>query len=123
MPRNNNLSVVYDKKIKTLSFLYHPWTVSRINMRVLITPGSIWKRSCIDMYIYMYMEFLRIFLCIDKHKRGLKIPKGELEAENPGEVMVLNATFNNISVIWWSSVLLVEETGVSGENYQPVASH
>jgi hypothetical protein len=26
-------------------------------------------------------------------------------------VMVFNATFNNISVIWWQSVLLVEETG------------
>ena len=31
-------------------------------------------------------------------------------------VMVLNATFNNISVISWRSVLLVEETGVPGEN-------
>ena len=30
--------------------------------------------------------------------------------------MMLNATFNNISVILWQSVLLVEETGVSGEN-------
>jgi len=29
--------------------------------------------------------------------------------------MVLNATFNNISVILWRSVLLVEETGVPGE--------
>jgi hypothetical protein len=29
--------------------------------------------------------------------------------------MVLNATFNNISVISWRSVLLVEETGVPGE--------
>ena len=28
---------------------------------------------------------------------------------------VLNATFNNISVISWRSVLLVEETGVLGE--------
>jgi hypothetical protein len=27
--------------------------------------------------------------------------------------MVLNATFNNISVISWWNVLLVEETGVS----------
>jgi hypothetical protein len=27
-------------------------------------------------------------------------------------VMVLNATFNNISAISWRSVLLVEETGV-----------
>ena len=37
--------------------------------------------------------------------------------------MVFNATFNNISVISWWSVLLVEETGVPGENHQPVASH
>jgi hypothetical protein len=29
--------------------------------------------------------------------------------------MVINATFNNISVISWRSVLLVEETGVPGE--------
>jgi hypothetical protein len=34
--------------------------------------------------------------------------------------MVFNATFNNISVISWQSVLLVEETG---ENYRHVASH
>ena len=30
-------------------------------------------------------------------------------------VMVLNTNFNNISVISWRSVLLVEETGGSGE--------
>jgi len=29
--------------------------------------------------------------------------------------MLFNATFNNISVILWRSVLLVEETGESGE--------
>ena len=39
------------------------------------------------------------------------------------KVMVFNATFNNISVISWRSVLLVEETGIPGENHQPVASH
>ena len=37
--------------------------------------------------------------------------------------MVLNPTFNNISVISWLSVLLVEETRVPGENHRPVASH
>ena len=37
--------------------------------------------------------------------------------------MVFNATFNNISVISWWSVLLVEETGVPGKNHRPVASH
>ena len=36
--------------------------------------------------------------------------------------MVLNA-FNNISVISWRSVLLVEETGVPGEKHWPDASH
>jgi hypothetical protein len=36
---------------------------------------------------------------------------------------VFNATFNNISVISWQSVLFVEETAVPGENHQPVASH
>jgi hypothetical protein len=34
--------------------------------------------------------------------------------------MVFNATFNNISVISWRSVLLVEETGGPGENHRPV---
>jgi hypothetical protein len=37
--------------------------------------------------------------------------------------MVFNATFNNISVISWWSVLLVEEIGVPVENHRPVASH
>jgi hypothetical protein len=39
-------------------------------------------------------------------------------------VMVfINATFNNILVISWQSVLLVKETGVPGENHWPAASH
>jgi len=37
--------------------------------------------------------------------------------------MVFNATFNNISVILWRSVLLVEETEEPGENHRPVTSH
>jgi hypothetical protein len=37
--------------------------------------------------------------------------------------MVFNATFTNFSIILWRSGLLVEETGVSGENHRPVASH
>ena len=37
--------------------------------------------------------------------------------------MELNATFINMSVISWQSVLLVEETGVPGETYWPAASH
>jgi len=35
-------------------------------------------------------------------------------------IMVFNAMFNNISVISWRLVLLVEETG---ENHRPITSH
>ena len=37
--------------------------------------------------------------------------------------MVLNATFNNISAIWWWSVLLVEETALPRGNHRRIASH
>jgi hypothetical protein len=37
--------------------------------------------------------------------------------------MLFNATINHISVISWRLVLLVDETGVPGENHRPVASH
>ena len=40
-----------------------------------------------------------------------------------GWFIVLNATFNNNSVIPWRSVLLVEETGGPAENHRPVTSH
>ena len=37
--------------------------------------------------------------------------------------MVFNATFNNISVISWLSILLVEETEVPRENHRPFTGH
>ena len=41
--------------------------------------------------------------------------------EQWGQFMVFNATFNNISVISWRSVLM-EDTGVPAENHRPVTS-
>jgi hypothetical protein len=38
-------------------------------------------------------------------------------------VMVFNASFNNILVISWRLVLLVDKTGVPGENNRIAASH
>jgi hypothetical protein len=38
-------------------------------------------------------------------------------------LMVFNATFNNISVISWPLVLMLEEIGGPGENHRSVASH
>jgi hypothetical protein len=37
--------------------------------------------------------------------------------------MVFNDTFNNISVVSWLYVLLVEKTGVDGEYHLTAASH
>jgi hypothetical protein len=48
--------------------------------------------------------------------------KGHLHVTH-NEFMVFTATFNNVTVISWQSVLLVEETGVPGENHRPAASH
>jgi hypothetical protein len=53
----------------------------------------------------------------------IKTLMDHFSAENCVCLMVFNATFNNISVISWQSVLLVEETGVPGENHRPAASH
>jgi hypothetical protein len=36
---------------------------------------------------------------------------------------VFSAIFNNISVIFWKLVLLVEKTRIPGENHIPAASH
>ena len=48
---------------------------------------------------------------------------GSNEIQNAEQHFYGLATFNNISVISYRSVLLVEETGVPGENHRPVASH
>ena len=59
-----------------------------------------------------------IFFCLlnNRVQRNFFVEgfKGELICVNMLRVfaMVFNATFNNISVISWRSVLLVEETGV-----------
>jgi hypothetical protein len=38
-------------------------------------------------------------------------------------LMMFKTSFNNMSFISWRSVLLVEETGVPGENHRPAAGH
>ena len=38
-----------------------------------------------------------------------------------GWFMIFNATFNNISIISWRSVLLEEKTRVPVENHRPVS--
>ena len=50
-------------------------------------------------------------ICCCKHSLIIPIMKGF-------RIMVFTATFNNISVIFWRSVLLVKEIGVTGTYYE-----
>jgi len=86
----------------------------------------VWGR-CIN-YIFCVLVLPVLIDC----KKCLRIPKmvvirsrelKEDKQHNGVRFIVLNATLNSISVISWWSVLLVEETGVPGENQRPVASH
>ena len=65
------------------------------------------------------------FTCmrIDVFSLTLNIGYLKTKLNNYWCVMVLNDTFNNISVISWWAALLVEETRVPEERHRPVSSH
>ena len=70
----------------------------------------------------------RIFNSPLEHENEcVKLPASKRQLESTNLLrfgfMVFNATFNNISVKSWRSVLLMEETGGPGENHQPAVSH
>jgi hypothetical protein len=52
-----------------------------------------------------------------------KLANGNCQGRLLLHLFVFDATFNNISVISWRSVLLVEETRGPRENHRPVESH
>ena len=70
--------------------------------------------------LFHYDSIITTILCLSKHgcQKFLRI-----KFKYWFRFMVFNATFINISVISWQAVLLVEETGVPGENHWPVASY
>jgi hypothetical protein len=53
-------------------------------------------------------------------KNQLHVLEYAIKIQNMVRVMVFNATFNNSSAISLRSALLLEETGVPGENHRPV---
>ena len=67
---------------------------------------------------------LHMHTCIDfQYMTEFTLTKHTCTASSGFGFIVLNATFNNITVISLQSALLVEETGVRGENHGPVARH
>jgi hypothetical protein len=86
--------------------LYVPTTSLLVNLWV---NGNNYICTCKNVYFYNLKRWCIFLQCIFLRFRV--------------SVMVFNATFNNISVISWRSVLLVEENGVRWENHRPAASH
>ena len=85
-----------------LYFLFWSLYFVSFNWRLLII--SLW-------YLQILLIIIVVFIRQDKQPSNF-------QCENSGvRVVVFNATFNNIAVIPWRSVLLVEETGVLVENH------
>jgi hypothetical protein len=63
-----------------------------------------------------------VFTLIDNFQYQHQFIDTENIAHQDKTFMVFNATFKNILVILWWSILLVEEIRVPGENHRPVAS-
>jgi hypothetical protein len=76
-----------------------------------------------------YKNYQRVNSSKDTHNTTIQSKYTKLTLANKIVFVCLfvgwcfNATFNNISVMSWRSVLLVEETGGLGENHRPVACH
>jgi hypothetical protein len=96
-----------------LEFKVHSGEVYSIQQYVIKFVSGLWQVS----------GFLRVlrFICCNYNNPQLETePSGY---QNGVRFRVFNATFNNISVLCWQSVLLEEETGVPRENHWPAESH
>jgi hypothetical protein len=70
------------------------------------------------IFLFFILFFLKIVLF-----SWCQAPLSSLTQTCGFGFMVFNTTFNNISLISWQSVLLVEETRVLGANHRPAVSH
>ena len=93
-----------------------------------IAPGSYFifclYLTCVVVYIWIVVMFIWHFsyvlrLRLISTSRNLT----ELPMRLIDWFFVFNASFSNISAISWPPVLVVEETGIPGENHRPWASN
>jgi hypothetical protein len=88
----------------------HDYMVVRYTTTYAISAYQHWKWPGVQHYVIKLSLGSFIYYYKNHIQHSAPITKGfEIS------IMVFNATFNNISVISWRSVLLVEETGVSGK--------
>jgi hypothetical protein len=100
----------------------------RSSFRIFKTSFTLWHRRKNTMYTYIVGNY-EIHLH-SLQERLENITQSSLSCLFIKLVKILikfrflvsNATFNNISIISWRSALLVENSGVPGENYRPAVS-
>ena len=109
---------IYEPAIR--GYLITWWFTPRTYLHIL------YKILNFKLYInYIIREHLKInkkFLIHTGHAINIVIIVSDCVIFE-GWVMVFNATFNNISVRSWRSVLLVEETRVPRESHRHVTNH
>ena len=92
------------------------WKFKKKHIFLFTSDHSLFIADSFDM-CKNYHNFCKFLKEINSHTCGIYL------FERMVWFMVFSATFNNISVILWRSVLMVEETGIPGENHQPFANH
>ena len=87
-----------------------------------------------SVYIYVQLTTISILCHVHgeiraslQHSKLIESQNNAIYTKQEREIdnrdLVFKATFNNISVISWRSVLLAEQTGILGENQRPASSH
>ena len=106
----------------------HRNVYKRSSFCIFKTSFTLWHRRKTTMYTYIFGNY-KIHLH-SLQKRSENITQSSLFCLFIKLVQILirfrflvsNATFNYISIISWRSALLVENSGVPGENYRPTVS-
>jgi hypothetical protein len=88
----------------------------------------LWKQTDgVKICFVLYLEKVKKQCCTESFLGGNKsctqVNRTNLCWFFLGGGMAFNTTFNNISVISCQPVLLLEESGVPGENHRPATSH
>ena len=111
-PNRIELSCKQMQNWYTMTYKY-TWPLTCLDWYTM-TYKYTWPLTCLDWYT-MTCKYTWPLTCLDWYRN--------LNKTGFGWCLWCLTPLNNISVILWRSVLLVEETGVPEENHRPVANH
>ena len=121
---------VYSNYICKFNIIFNLFSLVKVHQLVFLVLDyfhiSVQKPILLYNYYYFYKKKKEAepIRCYSNNNIQAFQPKTNLANKRfRFRLMVFNATFNNISVISWRLVLLMEESRVPGENHRPVASY